>query len=152
MLKAKVNIQVLKVDRRLISLFKHFFRGKEIKTSEMSIFVKNFGPYSKLRTANWPIAWRKQTQPYNKGLITSTQNIIFRYNSVCSFFNAMTHPPHPLCDNLERWLLVGATGTGSVIRSPPSPRVVQYTRNLTVQIIHITICTDRMDWKMAYSS
>ena len=33
----------------------------------MSIFFKNFGPYSKLRTANWPIAWRKQTQPYNKG-------------------------------------------------------------------------------------
>ena len=32
----------------------------------MSIFFKNFGPYSKLRTANWPIAWRKQTQPYNK--------------------------------------------------------------------------------------
>ena len=31
----------------------------------MSIFLKNFGPYSKLRTANWPIAWRKQTQPYN---------------------------------------------------------------------------------------
>ena len=31
----------------------------------MSIFFKNFGPYSKLRTANWPIAWRKQTQPYN---------------------------------------------------------------------------------------
>ena len=32
----------------------------------MSIFFKNFGPYSKLQTANWPIAWRKQTQPYNK--------------------------------------------------------------------------------------
>ena len=31
----------------------------------MSIFFKNFGPYSKLRTANWPITWRKQTQPYN---------------------------------------------------------------------------------------
>ena len=31
----------------------------------MSILFKNFGPYSKLRTANWPIAWRKQTQPYN---------------------------------------------------------------------------------------
>ena len=30
----------------------------------MSIFFKNFGPYSKLRTENWPIAWRKQTQPY----------------------------------------------------------------------------------------
>ena len=28
----------------------------------MSIFFKKFGPYSKLRTANWPIAWRK----YNK--------------------------------------------------------------------------------------
>ena len=27
----------------------------------MSVFFKNFGPYSKLRTANWPIAWRKQT-------------------------------------------------------------------------------------------
>ena len=25
-----------------------------------------FGPYSKLRTTNWPIARRKQTQPYNK--------------------------------------------------------------------------------------
>ena len=52
MLKAKVNIQVLKVDRRLITLFKHFFRGKEIKTSEMSIFFKHFGLHSKLRTAN----------------------------------------------------------------------------------------------------
>ena len=31
----------------------------------MSIFFKTFGPYSKLRTANWPIAWWKQTQPYN---------------------------------------------------------------------------------------
>ena len=30
MLKAKVNIQVLKVDRRFITLFKSFFRGKEI--------------------------------------------------------------------------------------------------------------------------
>ena len=30
MLKAKVNIQVLKVDRRLITLFKPFLRGKEI--------------------------------------------------------------------------------------------------------------------------
>ena len=30
MLKAKVNIQVLKVDRSLITLFKPFFRGKEI--------------------------------------------------------------------------------------------------------------------------
>ena len=30
MLKAKVNIHVLKVDRRLITLFKYFFRGKEI--------------------------------------------------------------------------------------------------------------------------
>ena len=29
MLKAKVNIQVFKVDRRLITLFKSFFRGKE---------------------------------------------------------------------------------------------------------------------------
>ena len=27
MLKAKVNIQVLKVDSRLITLFKNFFRG-----------------------------------------------------------------------------------------------------------------------------
>ena len=52
MLKAKVNIQVLKVDRRLITLFKPFFRGKEIKSSELSVFFKNFGPYSKLRTAN----------------------------------------------------------------------------------------------------
>ena len=30
MLKAKVNIQVLKDDRRLITLFEPFFRGKEI--------------------------------------------------------------------------------------------------------------------------
>ena len=51
MLKAKVNIQVLKVDRRLITLFKPFFRGKEILSSEMSIFFKNFGPHGKLRTA-----------------------------------------------------------------------------------------------------
>ena len=28
-------------------------------------FLWNYGPYSKFRTANWPIAWRKQTQPYN---------------------------------------------------------------------------------------
>ena len=52
MLKAKVNIQVLKVDRRLITLFEPFFRGQEIQSSEMSIFFKKFGPYSKLRTAN----------------------------------------------------------------------------------------------------
>ena len=38
MLKDKVNIQVLKVDRRLITLFKPFFRRKEIKSSEISIF------------------------------------------------------------------------------------------------------------------
>ena len=31
---------------------KPFFRGKEILSSEMSIFFENFGPYSKLRTAN----------------------------------------------------------------------------------------------------
>ena len=49
MLKAKVNIQVFKVDRRLITLFKPFFRGKEIQSSEMSIFFKNFGPYCNLR-------------------------------------------------------------------------------------------------------
>ena len=30
MLKAKVNIQVAKVDMGLITLFKPFFRGKEI--------------------------------------------------------------------------------------------------------------------------
>ena len=40
MLKAKVNIQVFKVDRRLITLFKPFFRGKEIKSSETSIFFQ----------------------------------------------------------------------------------------------------------------
>ena len=61
----------------------------------MSIFFKNFGPYSKLRTANWPIAWRKQTQPYNNyfywlkswkknvlslknGLTTTSYNVISR--------------------------------------------------------------------------
>ena len=32
----------------------------------MSILFKNFGPYSKLRTADSPIGWPKQTQPYNK--------------------------------------------------------------------------------------
>ena len=46
MLKAKVNIQVFKVDRRLITLFKPFFRGQEIQSSEMSIFFKKFGPYT----------------------------------------------------------------------------------------------------------
>ena len=61
-----IIIYVPLIDRRLITLFKPFFRGKEIWSSEMSIFFKTFGPYSKLRTANWPIAWRKQTQPYNK--------------------------------------------------------------------------------------
>ena len=40
MLKDKVNIQVLKVDRRLITLFKPFFRGKEIWSSEMGIFFE----------------------------------------------------------------------------------------------------------------
>ena len=30
MLKAKVNIEVLKVDKRLITFLKRFFRGKEI--------------------------------------------------------------------------------------------------------------------------
>ena len=40
MLKDKVSIQVLKVDRRLMRLFKLFFRGKEIKSSEMSIFFE----------------------------------------------------------------------------------------------------------------
>ena len=50
MLKDKVNIQVLKVDRRLITLFKPFFRGKEIYSSEMSIFfeilvrIARYGP------------------------------------------------------------------------------------------------------------
>ena len=49
-MKAKVNIQVLKVDRRLITLFKPFFRGKEIKSFEMSIFfeilvrIASYGP------------------------------------------------------------------------------------------------------------
>ena len=52
MSKTKVNIQVLKVDRRLITLVKPFFRGKEILSSEMSIFFKKFGPHGKLRTAN----------------------------------------------------------------------------------------------------
>ena len=66
MLNIKVNIQVLKVNRLLITLFKPVFRGKGIQGSEMSIFFKHFCPYSKLRTANGPIAWRKQTQPYNK--------------------------------------------------------------------------------------
>ena len=45
MLKDKVNIQVFKVDRRLITLFKPFFRGKEILSSEMRIFFKKFGPH-----------------------------------------------------------------------------------------------------------
>ena len=40
MLKAKVNIQVLKVDRRLITLFKPFSRVKEIKSSKISIFFE----------------------------------------------------------------------------------------------------------------
>ena len=31
MLKAKVNIQVLKVDGRLITLFKPFFQGKRFR-------------------------------------------------------------------------------------------------------------------------
>ena len=40
MLKDKGNIQVLKVDRRFITLFKPFFRGEEIKSSEMRIFFE----------------------------------------------------------------------------------------------------------------
>ena len=45
----------------------------------MSIFFKNFGPYSKLRTANRPVAWRKQTRPYNKRtyLLTPLPNVNF---------------------------------------------------------------------------
>ena len=40
MLKDKGNIQFLKVDRRFITLFKPFFRGEEIKSSEMRIFFE----------------------------------------------------------------------------------------------------------------
>ena len=78
MLKAKVNIQVLKVDRRLITLFKPFFLGKENKSSEMSILFKKFGPYSKLRTANWPIAGRKQTKPYDDTTYPASFLVFFR--------------------------------------------------------------------------
>ena len=46
----------------------------------MSIFFKNFGPYSKLRIANWPIAWRKQTQPYNKLVYRLNINIVIQYH------------------------------------------------------------------------
>ena len=35
------------------------YRDLELRNEH---FLWNFGPYSKLRTANWPIAWRKQTQ------------------------------------------------------------------------------------------
>ena len=53
----------------------------------MSIFFKNFSPYRKLRTANWPIAWRKQTQPYNKYIYyIRTEiyyNIIWQINIIC---------------------------------------------------------------------
>ena len=50
MLKDKDNIQVLKVDWRLITLFKPFFRDKEIKSFEVSIFfeilvrIASYGP------------------------------------------------------------------------------------------------------------
>ena len=82
MLKAKVNIQVPKVDKRLITLLKPFSRGKEIKNSEMSIFFnKNFGPYSKLRTANWPIAWRKKTQQYNNWCYENEQFTFYENDS-----------------------------------------------------------------------
>ena len=40
MLKDKGNIQFLKVDRRFITLFKPFFRGEEIKSSEMRIIFE----------------------------------------------------------------------------------------------------------------
>ena len=36
----------------------------------------------------------------------------------------------------KRWPIAWATGKESVIRPPPSPRVVQYTRTLKVRIIH----------------
>ena len=62
------------VDRRLITLFKPFFRGKEIQSCEMSIFFKNFGPYSKLRTTNSPIEWRKQIQSYNNRALLGKQD------------------------------------------------------------------------------
>ena len=37
----------------------------------MSIFFKNFGPYSKLQ----PIAGRKQTQPYNNAFYSVVKRI-----------------------------------------------------------------------------
>ena len=59
-------IQVLKVDRRIILSLNPFFDIKRFRASKWVFTSEQFGPYSKLRTANWPIAWRKQTQPYNK--------------------------------------------------------------------------------------
>ena len=41
MLKAKVNIQVLKVDRRLITLFKPFFRGKRFRAPKWAFCLEN---------------------------------------------------------------------------------------------------------------
>ena len=55
----------------------------------MSIFFKNFAPYIKLRTVNWPIAWRKQTQPYNK---------IF-YRQILSHISQMYWPGQCLMQN-----------------------------------------------------
>ena len=47
----------------------------------MSIFFKDFGPYSKLRTANGPIAWRKQTQPYNNHRYPLSSSLTFAVNT-----------------------------------------------------------------------
>ena len=57
----------------------------------MSIFFKNFGPYSNLRTANWPIAWRKQSLPYNKASVPE-QSTHWNTSSHCdNFCNFLVH-------------------------------------------------------------
>ena len=61
----------------------------------MSIFFNNFGPYSKLRTANWPIAWRKQTQPYNNTQYDRVTLLGVTFQSNCRFSE---HAKAKLCE------------------------------------------------------
>ena len=59
----------------------------------MSIFFKKFGPYSKLRTVNRPIAWPKQTQPYNNNSYVQLSSHLSK------FFLALPNDPTTISRN-----------------------------------------------------
>ena len=59
----------------------------------MSIFFKKFGPYSKLRTVNRPIAWPKQTQPYNN------DSYVQLSSHLSKFFLALPNDPTTISRN-----------------------------------------------------